>query len=160
MSNLLYRLALKLPLVMIREPERIFIGYLSVLVGILMSIPSLRPSSVAEELNHFTAGLWAAAFIAGGLFKIVGLSITTSTHYSRSIRRRDFGVLYMQTGASLIAFATALYAVLAIWHNGVAALIVFFMFMGMAGVNLLRVILVAGGKKVVENTEAEIDGSQ
>lgn len=134
-----------LPMMLIKEPERVFISYLAVIIGTIMLIPYYHPPSIDKALGGIFSFIWASTFLIGGLAKLAGLFVTTDTLRPQTLDRIDVGRSLERLGASLIALATLIYAVVTLRENGLPALMTFMMFIGLSIVNTIRLVVSTAG---------------
>ena len=146
----------RLPFIVIKEPERVFVAFASIIMGLLMLFPPSRPDSIVSTLDSFTSVLWALAFLGGGVAKIIGLSITSRLRGRiANIRRYETGRSFERMGASFIALATFVYAAVILKSRGAPAILVAVMFTGLALTNLVRLLVSVAGRDIKIEEVAE-----
>jgi hypothetical protein len=127
------------------------VAYVSIVYGLLLFFPELHPQSVDDALDHpRTTVTWALLFVAGGISKAYGLSVTTAIFDNRHPKRLEWGKTWERVGASLIALCFTIYAAVALAINGMAAMLPASLFIAIAVTNLIRLVISVAGRAVGE----------
>lgn len=137
-----------LPVVVIKEPERVTFGLTGIILGIMVFISPLQPPSIVEVTNdNLSVYSWGLTFLVGGVSKLAGLRITTDTYGRITVARYNRGRYLERFGALLLMMAFVTYGVAILLVNGTNGLFVAVVFFLGALGNLLRLVVSTAGRE-------------
>lgn len=147
----------RLPVFLILEPERVFIGFAAFVIGLTAFWFPARSASLQDSYNAWYVLLWGITLIVGGLAKMTGLYMSAHVREGKSKEYELTARSLERMGASLIALGASIFASVMINAYGFNAAITVILFIALAAANTVRVIISAAGREILNRSGGDND---
>jgi hypothetical protein len=135
----------RLPIAVVAEPERAFICFASVVIGISIVVPYTHSGSMASLMPFWLMVEWAATLFVGGVGKFIGIQTSIHAQLREDARKIMLGRSLERWGAVLIAIGCLTYAGAVYRFVGLGGWVSIVLFAALAGANILRLLVSTAG---------------
>jgi len=144
------------PNVLIKEPERLFIGVLALVLG-FGALLDLTPA-VESAFPEWIAAEWGVTCLIGGAAKIVGLTIAFDSPAGMTVDREQLARSLERLGALLIVVGSFTYVGAVITFSGSKGFVGMATYTLLGLFNLVRLISSSAGRALLRHSEDDDDG--